>query len=265
MRGFLITLAVLAVLLVGVDFAARWIVEDRVEAQVQSAQKLSSPPTISASGFPFLTQAIAGEYPSAHYRVDDVTYGSLRDVRIDADLTDVRVPFDQLISGSVSSIPAQRVDASVSLEPTQLAKLLRVEDVTVEPVTQADLDAAAAASDTAKQSLEGVDPAEAVKLTTTQSVAGIRGTVNAIATFKVSGGRVTLAAKAVSVDAGDSLPGVVAAAIQRTVSSRLSALSGTIDPGELPFGLTVTGVTAQDGRLVVTGTADDVDLLDPQT
>ena len=62
MKGFLVTLLVLVVLLVGADFGARWIAEDRVATQLQSQLKLDEKPDVAIHGFPFVTQAASGDY-----------------------------------------------------------------------------------------------------------------------------------------------------------------------------------------------------------
>ena len=44
--------------------------------------------------------------------------------------------------------------------------------------------------------------------------------------------------------------------------ARLAGFSTSVDPGQLPFSITATRLTAEDGELVVSGTARDVDLLE---
>ncbi len=258
MRGFLITLAVLVVLLVGADFGARWIAEDRVATQLQTQLKLDAEPDVAIHGFPFVTQAAAGEYGSVTLTAEHIPYRQLRDITLVADLGDVSLPPQSLIDGTVRSIPARTVTASAQIDPADLARVLHVSDVTVEPVTDATLDARRATGTTARTALSGVDPSQAVALTSTTTVLGQQVRTSVIATFKLSGGQIVLSARDIAVDAGD---GSVPSAVTDALRGRLSGFSARVDPGSLPFSITATDLRAQDGKLVVSGTAKDVDLL----
>jgi hypothetical protein len=259
MRGILIALVVLVVLLVGVDFGARWVAEDRVATQLQSQLKLDAEPDVAIHGFPFLTQAASGEYGSVTLTAEHIPYRQLQDITLTADLGDVTLPPQSLIDGTVRSIPAKTVTASAAIDPADLARVLHVSDVTVEPVTEQTLDERRAASATSRKALSGVDPAQAVALTSTTTVLGRSVRASVIATFKLSGGQIVLSARDISVDAGDA--GTVPSAVANALRSRLSGFSARVDPGSLPFSITATDLRAQDGKLVVSGTAQNVDLL----
>jgi hypothetical protein len=259
MRGFLITLLVLVVLIVGADFGARWIAEDRVATQLQSQLKLDAKPDVAIHGFPFVTQAAAGDYGSVTLTADHIPYRQLRDITLVADLGDVTLPPQSLIDGTVRSIPARTVTASAEVDPADLARVLRVSDVTVEPVTQATLDQRRATGSAAQKALSGVDPSQAVALTSTTTVLGQQVRASVIATFKLSGGQIVLSARDITVDPGDST--AVPSAVTSALRGRLSGFSARVDPGSLPFSISATDLRAQDGKLVVSGTAKNVDLL----
>lgn len=258
MRGFLITLLVLVVLLVGADFGARWVAEDRVATQLQSHLTLDATPSVDIHGFPFVTQAAQGEYGAVTLTADHIPYRQLRDVTLVADLGDVTLPPQSLIDGTVRSIPAKTVTASAQVDPTDLARVLGVADVTVAPVTQEMLNARRATGSTAQKALSGVDPSQAVQLTSTTTVLGQQVRASVIATFKLSGGQIVLSARDISVDAGD---GAAPSAVTNALRGRLSGFSARVDPGALPFSISATDLRAQDGKLVVSGTAKNVDLL----
>ena len=251
MRGFLITLVVLVLLLVGVDFAARWIAEDRVAAQLQSQLELDEKPSVAIGGFPFLTQAVAGSYPAVTLTAERIPYRQLRDITLVAELGDVSLPPQSLIDGTVRSIPARTVTASAQIDPTDLARILRVSDVTVAPVTAATL---------GERDLGDVDPSEAVELTSTTTVLGQSVRASVIATFRLSGGQIVLSARDITVDTGDA-PSSVSGALSSALRSRLGSFSARVDPGQLPFSISATDLRAENGKLVVSGTAEDVDLL----
>ncbi len=260
MRGFLITLAVLVVLLVGADFGARWLAEDRVATELQSQLKFADEPDVDIHGFPFATQAATGEYRSVTLTAEHIAYRQLQDITLTADLGDVTLPARSLIDGTVRSIPARTVTASAEVDPADLARVLHVSDVTVEPVTEQTLDDRRASGSTASKALSGVDPSQAVQLISTTTVLGQPVRASVIATFRLSGGQIVLSARDISVDTGDS-SGSAPSAVTSALRGRLSGFSARVDPGTLPFSITATDLRAQDGKLVVSGTAQDVDLL----
>ena len=266
MRGFVITLVVLLALLVGADFALKTVAEDQVASRLQAPLNLPSEPSVDIGGFPFLPQAIAGRYSDVELSDSGITYGRLRNVTLTAQLEGVTLPLQSLIDRKVDSIPTQTVVASGRVAPEDLARVLDVSDVTVTAVTQSDLDqlASAAAADSSGASgnastLQGIDPSSAVQLTSTTSVLGQDLKVAVIATFRVAGGRISLAARDIRVDgsSGGTLGRLAGSALR----SRLSGYSVQVDPGKLPFSITATDVRADNGDLVVSGTAQDVDLL----
>ncbi|MER8183195.1 DUF2993 domain-containing protein [Kitasatospora sp. NPDC094015] len=75
MRGWLkltIGLGVLAGLLVGADRVAVGVAEDEAADRLVSSGRLSTRPSVSIDGFPFLTQAVSGEFDGVRLSAADV-------------------------------------------------------------------------------------------------------------------------------------------------------------------------------------------------
>ncbi|MFJ1703613.1 DUF2993 domain-containing protein [Kitasatospora sp. NPDC088346] len=75
MRGWLkltIGLGVLTGLLVGADRVAVGVAEDEAADQLVSSGRLNTRPHVSIDGFPFLTQALSGEFDGVHLSADGV-------------------------------------------------------------------------------------------------------------------------------------------------------------------------------------------------
>ena len=231
---------VLAVVLVGADFGARFVAQDRVGAALQGPLQLSQPPEVDLHGFPFLTQALAGRYDDVELTGTGIRYGQLRDLTLSARLHGVTVPPDALLAGRVTTIPTNSVDAEARVGADDLGRLLRLDDVTVAPA-------------------DAGDATSAIRLTSTVTVSGRSVPVTATASARLRGSRVTLALRDVQPGgaAGSGAAGrVVAAAVRARLGS-----SVTVDTGPLPFGIRPTGVRAEEGALVLSGTAEDVDVL----
>lgn len=268
MRGLLITLVVLVAIAVGADFAARAVAENRVAEALGQELDLPAPPSVDVHGFPFLTQAAAGRYGDVGLSAPHVRYGGLTDLTLTADLRGVSVPLSALTSGQVRTIPTDTVTAGAEIDPADLARVLRVADVTVEPVTPAELDAARAAAQADPsgasgnaRALAGVDPSSSVRLRSSTTAAGQTVPVAVIASFRLAGNRITLSARDIRLDEGDAASNPAARQAAGALRGRLSGFSTSVDPGTLPFSITATDLRAEDGKLVVSGTARDVDLL----
>lgn len=265
MRGLLITLLVLAAIAAALDVGARAIAEDRVGAALAQSLELPTAPAVDVRGFPFLTQAVGGRYDDVGLSASGVRFGQLQDLTLTAELRGVSLPVENLVDARVTAIPTDTVTASAVVSPVDLARVLRVADVAVEPVTPAELarQRAAAQADPSgargnARALAGVDPASSVRLRSTTTIAGQPVRVAVIASFRLANDRVTLSARDIGVDAGD---GPVASLAASALRSRLPGFSASVDPGRLPFSITATDLRARDGALVVSGTARNVDLL----
>ncbi|MFG2820644.1 DUF2993 domain-containing protein [Kitasatospora sp. NPDC048365] len=82
MRGpvkALIGLAVLAGLLVGADRLAVGVAEDEAADLLVNSGRVGSPPEVTIEGFPFLTQALSGEFDEVRLAADGMTVSNGRD------------------------------------------------------------------------------------------------------------------------------------------------------------------------------------------
>ncbi|HEY0638536.1 MAG TPA: DUF2993 domain-containing protein [Pseudonocardiaceae bacterium] len=234
-----IVLVVLIGLLVAVDFGSAAAAEYQVSKRLRGNLDLPDDPAVRINGFPFLLQAFSGDYRDVDVAADRVTVARLRDIDVEATLHHVRVPFSDLVSGSADTVRVDEVVGRVRVQAAELGKLVNVDDLTVEPVTDRDL------PDNGDEPL----PENAVKLTGTPEILGRRIKVTVVAGMELVGGQVQITPYRAKLDAG--LPVEAEEAALRLFTTRL-------DPGQLPFTVTPTKVTADNGSLVVEGTARDV-------
>ena len=104
-RRWLIALVVLVLLLVGADFGAAAIAEHMISQKARTQLALSDDPSVTIHGFPFLTQALAGDYSHISVSATGIPVDDkLRDVAINADLEDVTAPLSDLANGNTKTI-----------------------------------------------------------------------------------------------------------------------------------------------------------------
>ncbi|MCZ2827857.1 DUF2993 domain-containing protein [Modestobacter sp. VKM Ac-2986] len=123
--GALVFLLLLVVgLLVVVDRVGVGIAEDRVAEQVAQRGGLTAPPEVEIAGFPFLTQALGGEYDDVRLRLTAEELGQPAGTSADVSLRGVHVPLSDVVSGSVQQIPVDRVEGTATLSYALLAQQL---------------------------------------------------------------------------------------------------------------------------------------------
>lgn len=232
MRRFVKTVLVLAVVLVVLavlDQVARVVAERQVATRIQTAQQLSSKPSVSLAGWPFTSQAIRGRYTGGTLVARDVTKGKLRIDRLSIKLDDVHEPLGRLVHRDLSTANAQTVTATAHL-------------------TFADL---ATASGVDGLQLSGNNGRLGVSRTVT--VFGQSADLSATARLVVLGGK--LSAEDIIAKAGPvTIPQTLA---EGAVTEALTEL----EPGALPYGLRLATVRVTSTGLDLTAQAQDVDLI----
>jgi hypothetical protein len=225
-RFFFSIFLLAGLLLVADRFAARvagQVVADRIKA----SQHLTTTPSVSIKGFPFLTQLAAGSYDHVDATAVDVRHGEVRATALTLHLYGVRVSAADVLGQSVKTIPVNHADGDVVLSYVDLNALVKADRVTV------------------KASADGA-------LTVTGSV------VLAGQTFKGSGtGAVAATHDGIRVTISDLRTPGLPAAVTALLRTKLSFL---IPNTSLPYGIkvqsvdvTATGVTvvAHAGAFVI--------------
>jgi hypothetical protein len=214
--GALVFLLLLVVgLLVVVDRVGVGIAEDRVAAQVAQRGGLSGPPQVDIAGFPFLTQALRGEYRDVRLQLTAEELGQPAGTHADVSLRGVHVPLSDVVSGSVQQIPVDRVDGTATISYALLAQQL------------------GAGTELAQEG-------DGIRVTRQVQLLGYDIPLTATGTVRLEGGDVV-------VDVGDVSAGSVD--VPDTVLRRAAGLLDLRYPvPALPFGLQLTSaVPAADG------------------
>lgn len=254
MRHLVIALIVLVGLFglfVVVDFGAAAVAESAVSRQMREQIGLVDDPSVRINGFPFLTQALAGEYRSVDIEAARITVGELRDIEVVARLRDVQAPLSMLLGSGPKTLLVQEAEGTVRIGPDDLQRLLPgVEKLRVETLDARTL--RRAVEDGGEASLTEIDPDSAVRLVGTSTLLGQELTVSVIAVLELDGDQARVVPRDVRLGDGDApLPAAVQQGVRRIFTLR-------VDPGDLPLKVTPTTLRARDGALEISGTAEDL-------
>ncbi|WP_448626690.1 LmeA family phospholipid-binding protein [Geodermatophilus sp. URMC 64] len=224
MKGLLIALVVLLGLAVAADRIAVGIAEDRVGEQLATKGGLQGTPSVDINGFPFLTQAVAGDYEDVRIALTAADLGQPEGTSADVALHGVHVPLSDVLSGSVSEVPVDRVDGTATLSYALLSAQL--------------------GGDTTLRR-EG----DGLRITRTVEIAGFTLPLTAAGTVTLDGDDLLVDVEEAS-GAGVDVPGFLVGQVSDLLDIRYTIPA-------LPFGLQLTSVRPADDGVVVTVEAQD--------
>jgi hypothetical protein len=221
-------LLVVLVLLLGLAFVADRVAvgfaDDRVAQQLAEKGNLEGAPEVDIAGFPFLTQALRGRYDDVRISLTAAELGQPQGTRADVDLHGVHVPLSSVLSGSVTSVPVDRIDGTATLSYALLSAQL--------------------GGDTTLRR-EG----DGLRITKTVQVAGMTLPLTAVGTVSLDGDELVIDVARAS-GAGVDIPGFLVGRVSDLLGLRYKI-------PVLPFGLRLTSVTPGDDGVDVTVEAAD--------
>jgi acid stress-induced BolA-like protein IbaG/YrbA len=275
-RPLVITLVVILALLVAADFGAAAIAEYQVSKRARTAFNLTDDPAVTINGFPFLTQAISGDY--THITVDakgvpikDI----LKDVEIHAELRDVRAPLSDLLAGKTDNIVVGDMEAQVRVNQADFNRQLQannqrvqtadITNVTIGPVSEqrvnasgdADTDPDDEKADQEALKQETDDTTAGMRVGATVEIAGQKVDIAVFAIASLVDGKIQVKAKRVELN-GSIGSTLLAPSLQAQVLKLFTPPA--LDPGTLPVAITPTAVIVEPGAISVKGKAKDVKL-----
>ncbi|HEY8372489.1 MAG TPA: LmeA family phospholipid-binding protein [Pseudonocardiaceae bacterium] len=258
MKKLVIALLVLAGLLVAADFGVAAAAEYQVSKKMREELRLADDPAVRINGFPFITQALAGDYRDVQVQVRGVPVGELRDVEVAATLYHVRAPLSDLLNGSVAKVTIDEVQGQVRIHASDIGRLIGIPDLQIEPAPEALEDPEEQDEQQDRpETLQAADETVAgVRLTGSTDVGGTLTEVTVVGVLALSGSEIQVTPRKLEINPGDGavpLPESLQRSVLQTFTTRL-------DPGTLPFAVTPTAVRAEHGALVVQGRARNVSL-----
>jgi hypothetical protein len=124
LRRLVLTLVVFVGLLALADRAGAFAAQRVVAERMQQDESLAVRPTVSITGFPFLTQLVEGHYNRVDVSVRHLRRGSLTISRVVAHLSDVDVPFGDVVHQHIKRITVSRATAEVDLDFSDINAML---------------------------------------------------------------------------------------------------------------------------------------------
>lgn len=239
-------------LLVAADFGAAALAESAVSREMRGRLGLADDPSVRINGFPFLTQALTGTYPSIDVDAQRIAAGPFKQLELSAQLRDVQAPLSMLLGSGTKSVHVDGATGTVQVDATDIARIVpqlkkpRIE--TVDETALKDL-----VEKGADPGVANLDPKKTARIVGTVDALGQEAEVAAIVTLELGGGKATLVPQDVRRADGKPLP--IPAVAQRELRKQFAK---SLDTGALPLNVEPTGFTVKDGTLAISGTASDL-------
>ncbi|MFT7836192.1 DUF2993 domain-containing protein [Saccharothrix sp. BKS2] len=261
-RKLIIAALVVGAVLVAADYGLAAAGEYQVAQRMRHKFGLSEDPAVRINGFPFTTQALAGDYRDIEISAAGVPVGDdLRNLEIRANLRHVRIGLSDLLAGNTANARIDQVRGSVKIKSSDLNRLVNrvtpFNDMTIEPDNRAKREAELEGEPAPEQAAAARKPdptVAAVKLAGSTTVAGRKIRIAAYGTVSLIDGQIAIAVNDIDLD-DTSLEGLDA-----VLGTVRQALGVVIDPGQLPFTATPTAVKVESGAFIVEGTVNDIPL-----
>lgn len=244
-------------LLVGADYGAAALFEHQVAARVQAQFRLAGEPSVTVHGFPFLTQAVIGDYrrvtiDAAGLPVSEV----LRDVRVHAELSGIHAPLRSLLSGSADQVSVARVDGELTVTAPDVQRAIeRDRNEVVRVLTGFTVDPLPRPAGGTMPELNSTT-STFVRLCAQADIVGLPTSICVSATIRLVDDLIRFEPQELEIR-NAQMVGRLPPVIQDQV---LSAFATTLDPGDLPFQIEPTAVRVEPGNLTLSGTLRDVSL-----
>ena len=222
-------IGVVALLLWGADTMARIGAQTLLSRNIQDATGVEVPPEVDVEGIFFLPQVIRGVYSEVHVTTEDVTGGPLRIDRVESQLSDVRVPFHDVLVRDIRRVGIGRSEENLEL-------------------TYEDLNAYFAATGRRLTVAPGRDGT--VRVSGNVEIVNQTVPLSADATLSVEGDALRISPESLNTGSGS-----LDAASRLLLRNRLRLL---VPLGTLPFGHQLTGVRADSDGLHLTATGADI-------
>ena len=116
-RRWIITIAMLVVVLFALDFGARAVAQNVMADKIEQ-QGLSSKPDVTIDGFPFLTQVASRDFSKIGIKISNLTAGPVTITTINATATGIRLSSFAFSSGTIGSLHGTALISFASLGNT---------------------------------------------------------------------------------------------------------------------------------------------------
>ncbi|GAB2715551.1 LmeA family phospholipid-binding protein [Nocardia thraciensis] len=263
-RKVVIGVLLVVALAVVVDFTAAAYSEYRVSRSLRAGGDLRADPEVTIHGFPYLAQALRGEYRNVVIRARADRPDIPGEIMVETTLNGVHLPMGDLIDGNMRSVPVDRVAGRMRIEPVELGRLFNIPDLqlTGPPADKSDGTGGSGGTGSTTQGAYiltgtipvGADSTASDSTTTDSDKVSVAVKVNLL----LDGDQVRIIATDLYRDKSDTTISTTTTRADLDKVAVLARFTRTIDTRDLPFGVHPTKVEALGGNIIVEGEGENM-------
>ncbi|WP_026404425.1 DUF2993 domain-containing protein [Actinomadura rifamycini] len=229
MRKALVVLLVLVVGgLIAADRIGVRVAQGEIARQVAAQEGLARQPDVSIHGFPFLTQAVGGEYDHIEVLIGDYTEQDVTLSGVRVDMRGVRAPLSEIANGNTANVTARTATASAVVPYSVI-------------------------EERAPKEVEGLAPkGDDLEVDLAGAVMGVRLSGKAVVSLEATDQGIAVTPVSVAPDGGPQIP---LALVKRQ-------LTWSVPVTDLPVGSRISRIEPTADGLRVSATARNVQLSD---
>lgn len=248
----IIALVVVLGMLVAADFGFRTFAEHKISDQLHARLHPHTDPDVGVHGFPFSTQALAGDYRNIAVRANGAhATKTVRDLGFDINLRHAHAPLGKLTSGELKRIPVDTVDGTVSIKASDVARMLHLPNVRLGPAPIKSV-LADEQQHPDEDTEHGTRAGFSIQSST--SILGKPTKVTVYGLVSVAHGQLAAAPKRLKITNS-----VIDTSLPKSLTSKvLDRFVFKLDPNTLPFPVHPQKVRVADGTFSITGRASNV-------
>ncbi|MCP3799142.1 DUF2993 domain-containing protein [Allokutzneria sp. A3M-2-11 16] len=271
MKKLVISLVVVLGLFVVADYAIAATAEYQLSQRMRTQLNITEDPHVRINGFPFIYQALTGDYPNVEIRAVGVPLTKDGKIKVEGEvrLRHARAPLSDLISGNTQDMRVDEVLGAVKVTASDVGKLIGIPDLKIENPTQEELNKLQNDVNRVKEQEEPRPPLAGtvqdeekrkalVRLTGSTTIAGIKTEITVLGVIQIVEGQIEI--KPHTLRLGNAKSGgdvTLPPAIERAARA---AFTTRVNLGALPFTVVPTAVRVELNQLVMEALAKDVHL-----
>lgn len=241
-----ILVAVLALGAIGVDYGTSIYAEYRLSASVRKATKLGTDPFVAIVAFPFIPQAMRGNYSQVEIKANAVDHAMTGRATLEATMYSVNLAQSSWLISPDAKLAVGKLESRIIIDSTHLGRFMGISDLMVEaPPKETN-------TSTGGVTASGISDSHGLVFTGTPKSAGFDRRVSVSVDLSIApDDPATLVFTPTGVLTGsDTANQTVPADKQDSV---LHAFSGRLPNQRLPFGVAPTTEGARGSDVIIEG------------
>ena len=248
-----VTLAVVLVAAVVVDFGTTVFAEYRFARSVRAAARLNWDPSVAILGFPFISQAIRRHYSEVEIKANDVAHPLVGKASMEATMHSIDLTDSSWLIEPDAKLPVGRLESRIIVDSAHLGRFMGINDLMVEAPSRDINDAVGVTTES------GISDNHGLVFTGTPKAADFDNKVSVSVDLSMSGpDNTTLVLTPTAVLTG---PGTAEQEVPDDKKQAvLDAFRSALPDQKLPFGVAPTSQGARGSDVIIEGITDGVNI-----